>query len=122
MIRRFSSRLQKLDTSFINERLKGAVTYVFSQYVDSIWWLANQLSGDFSDEPIGIYDFFGQIPDVLEDVWIDVANGEIENTKKLIDSVKPKHPFDERYNQITEIDWESCSFQRFALKAAGLEL
>lgn len=27
MIRRFSSRLQKLDASFINERLKGAVTY-----------------------------------------------------------------------------------------------
>ncbi|MBW2643659.1 MAG: helicase SNF2, partial [Deltaproteobacteria bacterium] len=28
---------------------------VFSQYFDSIWWLANQLSGDFPDEPIGIY-------------------------------------------------------------------
>ena len=190
---------------------------VFSQYFDSIWWLANQLSGDFPDEPVGIYaggnnsgiilsgeykrvsrddlkekvrqgqlrlllgtdaaseglnlqrlgtlinldlpwnptrleqrkgriqrigqirdevyvynmryrgsvedrvhellsdrlediyDLFGQIPDVLEDVWIDVANGEIENAKKLIDSVKPKHPFDERYNQITEIDWDSCS-------------
>ncbi len=27
MIRRFSSRLQKLDTSFINDRLKGAVSY-----------------------------------------------------------------------------------------------
>ena len=27
MIRRFSSRLQKLDASFINERLKGAVSY-----------------------------------------------------------------------------------------------
>ncbi len=27
MIRRFSSRLQKLDTSLIHERLKGAVSY-----------------------------------------------------------------------------------------------
>ncbi len=27
MIRRFSSRLQKLDASFINQRLKGAVSY-----------------------------------------------------------------------------------------------
>ncbi len=27
MIRRFSSRLQKLDTSFINDRLKDAVSY-----------------------------------------------------------------------------------------------
>jgi superfamily II DNA/RNA helicase len=62
-----------------------------------------------SDRLADIYDLFGQIPDVLEDVWIDIANGEIENAKKLIDSVKPKHPFDERYNQITEIDWDSCS-------------
>jgi hypothetical protein len=62
-----------------------------------------------SDRLEGIYDLFGQIPDVLEDVWIDVANGEIENAKKLIDSVKPEHPFDEKYNQITEIDWDSCS-------------
>ncbi|ETR65432.1 MAG: hypothetical protein OMM_14261 [Candidatus Magnetoglobus multicellularis str. Araruama] len=28
-----------------------------------------------------IYALFGQIPDVLEDVWIDVANGEIEKAK-----------------------------------------
>ncbi len=56
-----------------------------------------------------IYALFGQIPDILEDVWIDVANGEMEKAKKLIDSVQPKHPFDERYNKIGEIDWESCS-------------
>lgn len=62
-----------------------------------------------SDRLEDIYALFGQIPDVLEDVWIDIANGEIEKAKKLIDSVKPKHPFDERYNQISEIDWESCS-------------
>ncbi|MBT6340362.1 MAG: DEAD/DEAH box helicase family protein [Desulfobacula sp.] len=62
-----------------------------------------------SDRLEDIFSLFGQIPDILEDVWIDVANGEIEKAKKLIDSVKPKHPFDERYNQISEIDWESCS-------------
>jgi hypothetical protein len=27
----------------------------------------------------------------------------------MIDSVKPRHPFDERYNQISETDWETCS-------------
>lgn len=62
-----------------------------------------------SDRLEDIHALFGQIPDVLEDVWIDIANGEVEKAKKLIDSVKPKHPFDERYNQINEIDWESCS-------------
>ncbi len=63
------------------------------------------LSGRLED----IYSLFGQVPDVLEDVWIDIANGEIEKAKKLIDSVKPRHPFDERYNQINEIDWKTCS-------------
>jgi predicted metal-dependent hydrolase len=49
------------------------------------------------------------LSDRLEGLWIEDANGEIENAKKWIDSVKPKHPFDEIYNQITEIDWDSCS-------------
>ena len=62
-----------------------------------------------SDRLEDIHALFGQIPDVLEDVWIDIANGEVEKAKKLIDSVKPKHPFDEKYNRISEIDWESCS-------------
>ncbi len=56
-----------------------------------------------------IFGLFGQIPDVLEDVWIDVANGEIEEAKKLIESVHPKHPFDEKYNRVADIDWETCT-------------
>ena len=56
-----------------------------------------------------IHGLFGQIPDVLEDVWIDVANGEINEAKKLIQSVHQKHPFDEKYNQVSDIDWESCA-------------
>jgi superfamily II DNA or RNA helicase len=62
-----------------------------------------------SDRLEDIHALFGQIPDVLEDVWIDVANGEIEKAKKLIASVKPRHPFDERYNKVSDIDWESCA-------------
>jgi hypothetical protein len=62
-----------------------------------------------SERLAGIKALLGQIPDVLEDVWIDIANGEIEKAKKLIESVKPKHPFDEKYNKISQIDWESCS-------------
>jgi hypothetical protein len=56
-----------------------------------------------------IHGLFGQIPDVLEDVWIDVANGEVAEAKRLIESVHPKHPFDEKYNRVSDIDWESCA-------------
>ena len=56
-----------------------------------------------------IFGLFGQIPDILEDVWIDVANGEIDQAKKLIQSVHPKHPFDERYNRVADIDWDTCA-------------
>ena len=56
-----------------------------------------------------IFGLFGQIPDILEDVWIDVANGEIDQAKKLIQSVHPKHPFDEKYNRVADIAWDTCA-------------
>jgi hypothetical protein len=55
-----------------------------------------------------IYTLFGQVPDVLEDVWIDVAMGEIERAKQIIAAVPKQHPFDLRYRHIEKIDWESC--------------
>lgn len=62
------------------------------------------LSGRFED----IYTLFGQIPDVLEDVWIALALGEKERAKKIIDELPQAHPFEMRYTQTEKIDWESC--------------
>ena len=56
-----------------------------------------------------IFDLFGQIPDVLESLWIDVAQGEVEEAKKLIDGMQNIHPFDDRYAKVENIDWESCA-------------
>jgi superfamily II DNA or RNA helicase len=56
-----------------------------------------------------IHTMFGQIPDVLEDVWIDIANGEVERAKQVIQSVPQKHPFDIRYQRIEKTNWESCA-------------
>jgi hypothetical protein len=56
-----------------------------------------------------IYDMFGQIPDVLEAVWIDVAQGEIDEARRLIDGLQETHPFDGRYAKVENIDWESCA-------------
>lgn len=50
------------------------------------------------------------IPDVLEDVWIDVANGEMEAAKERIEKMPSTQPFELKYNaDIGGIDWESCS-------------
>lgn len=56
-----------------------------------------------------IFSLFGQVPDVLEDVWIDVTQGEIDRAKRIIDAVPQKHPFELRYQSIERTDWESCA-------------
>ena len=40
-----------------------------------------------------IHGMFGQIPDVLQDVWIDVALNDIEEAQRKIDAVPKTHPF-----------------------------
>jgi superfamily II DNA or RNA helicase len=58
----------------------------------------------------GIYDLFGQVPDVLEDVWVDVAIGRIEEAKSRIGAIPQHHPFSLKYEQHVEpVDWESCA-------------
>ena len=56
-----------------------------------------------------IYALFGQLPDMLEDVWINIALGEIKKAKQTIDAVPTQHPFEIKYHKIEKIDWESCS-------------
>lgn len=56
-----------------------------------------------------IHDLFGQIPDTLEDVWIEIALGHEEKARQTIGALPDKHPFDAKYNQIATINWESCS-------------
>lgn len=57
----------------------------------------------------GIATLFGQIPDILEDVWIDVALGEVERARRTIDAVPRHHPFALRYHRIDKVDWETCT-------------
>ncbi|MBX3108932.1 MAG: hypothetical protein KF743_07110 [Fimbriimonadaceae bacterium] len=56
-----------------------------------------------------IRDMFGQIPDTLEDVWVEVANGDIKRAQEIIDEVPPTHPFEMRYDRVENVNWESCS-------------
>ena len=56
-----------------------------------------------------ISTLFGQLPDILEDVWVDVALGQVERAKKTIDTVPRQHPFKLRYHRVELVNWESCA-------------
>lgn len=62
-----------------------------------------------SDRLEGIFKLFGQLPDVLEDVWIDVALGQMERAKMTIDAVPRQHPFEIKYHAMQKVPWESCA-------------
>jgi hypothetical protein len=62
-----------------------------------------------SERLAGIYTLFGQLPDVLEDVWIDVALGQLKRAKTTIDAVPQQHPFEIKYHKMTKVPWESCT-------------
>lgn len=57
-----------------------------------------------------IRDIFGQLPDVLEDVWIQVAMGKKADAEKLIDAMPMQHPFEIKYEKqvASGTDWENC--------------
>lgn len=55
-----------------------------------------------------IHALFGQIPDVLEHAWIDVALGQIDLARQRIDDLPRRHPFEIKYQAINNVDWESC--------------
>lgn len=83
------------------------VVYVYNmRYKGSVEDRVHEL---LSDRLKGIYEMFGQIPDVLEDVWIDVALGQIERAKQTIDAMPRQHPFEVRYHRIKRVPWESCA-------------
>jgi hypothetical protein len=75
------------------------------RYKDSVEDRVHQL---LSTRLQNIYSLFGQIPDTLEDVWVQVALGEVEKAQKIIDAVPQRHPFELRYTHVESIDWESC--------------
>ena len=58
-----------------------------------------------------IYNMFGQIPDTLEDVWIDIALDNEEQARERIDALPKQNPFSIKYETIppkTE-NWEACA-------------
>jgi len=97
------------------EQRKGRIQRI-GQIYDEVW-IYNMRYKDSVEDRVhdllserleDINSMFGQIPDVLEDVWVDVALNKIEEARKTIDAVPPQHPFEMRYNTVEPIHWESC--------------
>lgn len=98
------------------EQRKGRIQRI-GQIYDEVW-IYNMRYKDSVEDRVhdllserleNINSMFGQIPDVLEDVWVDVALSNIEDARKTIDAVPPQHPFEVRYDiAIEPIHWESC--------------
>jgi len=62
-------------------QVRDAVLVFNMRYRDSVEDRVHEL---LSDRLENIFQMFGQVPDVLEDIWVNVALGEIEEAKKLL--------------------------------------
>lgn len=53
---------------------------------------------------------FDQIPDTLEDVWIDIAMNNESKAKERINSLPASNPFTLKYEtgSLATEDWDTC--------------
>ena len=77
------------------------------RYKDSV---EDKVHSVLSERLEDIFDMFGQIPDTLEDVWIDIALNNEAQAKERINAIPATNPFTLKHEAMplkTE-DWESC--------------
>ena len=87
-------------------QLRSEVDVYNMRYAGSVEDRVHEL---LSERLENISRLFGQLPDTLEDVWVQVALGKAEAAKRTIDAVPERHPFELRYREVRHIDWESCA-------------
>lgn len=94
-------RIQRIGQS------RSAINILNLRYAPSVEDKVHQaLSGRLEE----IRKMFGQIPDVLSDVWVKVALGEMEEASHRLEEVKPFHAFDERYSRVEDVSgWDECA-------------
>jgi hypothetical protein len=77
------------------------------RYRDSVEDRVHQVLADRLE---AIHELFGQIPDTLEDVWVQVALNDEQTARQLIDrTVATRNPFDVKYSKVEDADWETCA-------------
>ena len=77
------------------------------RYRDSVEDRVHQVLADRLES---IHGLFGQIPDTLEDVWVQVALNNKQAALQLIDqTTATRNPFDVKYSKVEDADWETCA-------------
>jgi hypothetical protein len=77
------------------------------RYRDSVEDKVHQVLADRLE---AIHGLFGQIPDTLEDVWVQIALNDADAANQLIDrTTATRNPFDIKYSKVEDADWESCT-------------
>lgn len=58
-----------------------------------------------------IYSVFGQIPDVLEDVWVDMAKNDEKKAEESIKKIPKTNPYRNKYDEAVQCvgDWAKCA-------------
>ena len=89
-------------------QLADAIYIYNMRYKDSV---EDKVHKKLSGRLKGIYDLFGQIPDVLEDVWVAIAQKDEARAEQAINKLPQKNPFRLKYEEsiIHCGDWEKCA-------------
>ena len=71
----------------------------------------DKVHSKLSDRLKEIYDMFGQIPEVLQDVWIFMAQNDEKRAMEAIDKTPEQNPFVIQYEMEIPVygDWGSCA-------------
>ena len=86
---------------------KSEVWIANLRYRDSVEDRVHQVLADRLES---IHELFGQIPDTLEDVWVQIALNSESEARQLIDrTAATRNPFDVKYSKVEDADWEACS-------------
>ena len=89
-------------------QLANAIYIYNMRYKDSV---EDRVHRKLSGRLKGIFDLFGQIPDVLEDVWVAIALKDEARAEQVINKLPQKNPFRRIYEESIANcgDWEKCA-------------
>ncbi|NJL06110.1 MAG: DEAD/DEAH box helicase family protein [Chloroflexaceae bacterium] len=99
------------------EQRKGRIQRMGQQH--DVVWIYNMRYADsvedrvhhlLSERLATIFALFGQLPDVLEDVWVAVAEGKDDEAQRTLAEASEQHPFQLKYNDaVSSTNWETCA-------------